>query len=332
MTRKDPAERPAAKGTPKTRGPTQSSSESSSRSQDEAQGRPNPPTPRGLTPLEHRFCSEYLVDLNGLRAYQRANPEVTYESAGTLASRLLEKVEVRCEIQRLVDERATVTGVTSNRVLMRLWQMATADARKLIEYRVGSCRHCWGMYNQYHYTEAEFSAAQDKHIREEANRGKAEKADFEPRPFPEKGGPGFDPNRPPNPECPECWGDGKGRTIVHDTRELEAGEAMMYAGIKVTKDSVDVRMHSPFEALQLIGRHLGMWNDKVKPPEEENPLTALIKQIQQEHSTLPIVHDDPERLPRGDVQDVQAKPAKPPDPGSGSQRKAAKTSRWRAAK
>lgn len=35
---------------------------------------------------------------------------------------------------------------------------------------------------------------------------------------------------------------------------------------------------------------------------------ALIPQIQDEHSTLPIVHDDPERKPRGDVQDVQAKP------------------------
>jgi len=94
-------------------------------------------------------------------------------------------------------------------------------------------------------------------------------------PFPEKGGPGYDPNQPPNPKCPECWGDGKSRPVIHDTRELEDGEAMMYAGIKITKDSVDVRMHSPFEALQLIGRHLGMWNDKLDRKVTPNPLLTL---------------------------------------------------------
>lgn len=38
---------------------------------------------------------------------------------------------------------------------------------------------------------------------------------------------------------------------------------------------------------------------------------ALIPQIQEEHSTLLIVHDDPERRQKPDVEDVQAKPPKP---------------------
>src|ERR1035437_131973 len=77
-----------------------------------------------------------------------------------------------------------------------------------------------------------------------------------PASFPEKGVPGYGANRPPNPECRECWGRGEGTPIIHDTRELENGAAMMYAGMKITKEGINVAMHSPFEALQLIGRHL----------------------------------------------------------------------------
>jgi hypothetical protein len=224
-----------------------------------------------------------------------------------------------------MDERAAITGVTADRVLLRLWNIATADARKLTEYRIGSCRHCWGMYNQYQYTEAEFSAAQDKHIREQAARGRKEK-DFEPAAFPERGGPGYDPSRPPNPECPECWGDGKGRVIVHDTRHLEDGEAGFFAGIRTTKDGMTVLTEDRATYMQMVGRHLGMWNDKVQAP-EENPLMALIKQIQQEHSTLPIVHDDPERK-RPDIEDVQVKPQKTA-PGAVPTNS---VNKWRAAK
>lgn len=128
-----------------------------------------------------------------------------------------------------------------------------------------------------------------------------------PQAFPEKGGPGYDPSRPPNPECPECWGDGKGRVVIHDTRNLEDGEAAFYAGVKVTKDGVHVLTEDRATYLQMVGRHLGMWNDKIGVEVTENPLMALIQQIQQSHSTLPIVHDDPERRKAPDVQDVQEK-------------------------
>lgn len=235
------------------------------------------------------------------------------------------------EIQRLMDERSAITGITADRVLFKLWERATADPRELVEYRIGSCRHCHGLYSQYQYTDAEFSKAQDEHIAKEAKRRKAEKDDFVPREFPEKGGSGFDPNRPPNPDCPECWGDGTGRTIIHDTRQLSPAGVALYAGVKTTKDGLNVQMHSPTEALQLIGRHLGMWNDKVKIVDETNPLQALIQQIQASHSTLPIVHDDPERRDPGQVQDVEARPVlkKEAAPGAALLKKEAQ--KWRAA-
>jgi phage terminase small subunit len=282
--------------------------------------------PKGLTPLEWRFAQEFIVDLNGSQAYQRASPECTEPAARANASRLLASANVAKEVQRLLDERAIRTGITADRVLVRLWNIATADVRKLVEYRIGSCRHCWGMYNQYHYTEAEFSAAQDKHIREEADRAKKDGA-HEAKPFPEKGGPGYDHNRPPNPECPECWGRGQGMPIIHDTRHLDEGEAALFAGLKVTKDGLNVNIEDRAAYLQLVGRHLGMWNDKLKVTDETNPLMALIQQIQASHSTVPIVHDDPEL-----VQDVTPKAKS----GAGSKAPTAPgavgKSAWRAAK
>lgn len=289
--------------------------------------------PRGLTPLQQRFAQEYLIDLNGVKAYQRASPDASYGTAGNEAYELLRDPVVGREIQRLMDERATVTGITADRVLFKLWEKATADARELIEYRIGSCRHCWGIYNQYQYTDAEFANAQDKHIREQADKAKKAKGVYEPVPFPEKGGCGYQHDRPPNPECPECWGRGEGMPLLHDTRHYSDGAKALYAGIKITKDGVNVQMHNPVEALQLIGRHLGMWNDKIKLGDTENPLYALIQEIQQQHSTVAIVADDPERrVPGNQVQDVVAKAPKSDAPGASSQRKPGKTAGWKAIK
>lgn len=277
---------------------------------------PTAPT-KGLTPLQARFANEYIVDLNGTRAYMRARgvekmPDTT---AAAGASILLNTKHVRIEVQRLLDERALVTGITADRVLIRLWEMATADVRELIEHRVGSCRHCWGLYNQYQYTDAEFSQKSDLHIREQADKARKDK-EHKAEPFPEKGGPGFDPNRPPNPECPECWGRGKGMPVINDTRQLSPGAAALYEGIKVTKDGMSVQVADRVRLMELVGRHLGMWNDKLKlsaakPGDDANPLLQLLNHIQQQNAGLPIVHADPEAKPRADVQDVEAKPAAP---------------------
>lgn len=222
-----------------------------------------------------------------------------------------------------MNERAIATRITADRVLIKLWERATADPRELVEYRIGSCRHCWGMYHRYQYTDAEYSAAQDKHIREEARKAK-KKPDHAHEPFQEKGGSGYVHDKPPNPKCPECWGRGEGLPLVHDTRGYSDGAKSLYAGIKVRKDGViNIQMESRTEALQLIGRHLGMWNDKIKITDETNPLQALLDQIQAAHSTVPIVHDDPERRAAGpgDIEDVEPRapgraPGQTPAPGA----------------
>jgi phage terminase small subunit len=264
----------------------------------------------GMTPLRQRFAQEFVIDLSGAAAYMRASPDASRDTARVEASRLIRMPAVAAEIQRLLDQRATVTGITADRVLMRAWEIATADAREITQIEVGACRFCWGMYNQYQYTEAEFANASDKHIREQAKRHRDDPT-HQPTPFPEKGGSGYDPKRVPNGECPECWGDGKQRVVVKDTRNLSPGAAALFAGTRVDKHgNVTVMIEDRSAYLNLVARYLGM-DKRVIAGDPENPLYLLLKQIQDQHSTLPVIASDPETEQHAldVVQDVRAKPA-----------------------
>lgn len=279
---------------------------------------PLTPSPHLLSPEHQRFAQEYIVDLNGTKAYQRAYPGVSIDSAHSNAHRLMANEGIRHEIQRLLDERATVTGVTADRVLLKLWDMATADPRELCEVRIGCCRHCWGMYHQYQYTEAELERAEHDHIQAESKRRKAEKEDFVAKPFHAKGGGGFDRNRQPNADCPECGGDGEARHIIKDTRNLSAGAARLFGGIKIDKQgNVTVVLRDPTVALLKVGEHLGLWSGKLPGPQNADPMTALLEEIRGRTGTggaLPVVQDDPERraiAAPADIEDVEAKPKTP---------------------
>jgi phage terminase small subunit len=51
---------------------------------------------------------------------------------------------------------------------------------------------------------------------------------------------------------------------VHDTRKLSKTAARLYAGMKQTKEGLEVKMHSQDDALVNVGRHLGLFTDKIK--------------------------------------------------------------------
>lgn len=282
-----------------------------------------------LSPAHQRFCQQLLTsdDLNATRAYMKVYPDAKYDSARTEASRLLANPHIQREVQRLMDERATVTGITADRVLLHFWSAGTADPRDLMEVRIGCCRHCWGEYHQYQYTDAELERAQADYIHAEAKRRKAEGQDFEPSTFHAKGGGGFNRDRQPNSECPECAGEGEPRHIIKDTRNLSAGAARLFGGIKIDKNgTMTVLIRDPLEALKKVGEHLGMWSDKLPGPQGVDPLRALLEELRGSSGTaaaLPIVHDDPELRPRADIEDATPKATPAPGP-------AKPASRWKA--
>ncbi|MEM5427213.1 hypothetical protein [Cupriavidus oxalaticus] len=121
-----------------------------------------------------------------------------------------------------------------DRLLGMFVDMAYADARELSEMRVGACRCCYGEGHRYQFTTLEWERYQEAH--EKALRKAEAKGEEEPE-FDPKGGPGFTLTREPNPECPECGGEGKPRVVFKDTQRLSPGAVSLYSGAKKTKAS-----------------------------------------------------------------------------------------------
>lgn len=203
-----------------------------------------------LTPKQQRFVDEYLVDLNATQAAIRAG--YSERNAGKIGPELLGKTRVTAAITEAMKAREARTEITQDMVLQRLWAISTADANDLVQYRRNCCRHCWGIDHLYQWTDGEFQAALDE---------AAKKSTAIPS---SDGGFGFDKLRPVNPDCPECKGEGKGSMHVQDTRNLKGGARLMYAGVKLGKDGLEVKMHDQMAALEKVARHLGMFKDRTE--------------------------------------------------------------------
>lgn len=73
-----------------------------------------------MTEKQKRFCDEYLIDLNGTRAYKAAYPSVKNDNTAKVnASRLLTNANVRAYIDELLET---------------LHNAKTADAAEVMEY------------------------------------------------------------------------------------------------------------------------------------------------------------------------------------------------------
>ena len=78
---------------------------------------------------QQRFAEEYLVDLNATQAAIRAG--YSQKTAYAQGQRLLKHVEVAEFIAAAQDERSKATGITAEKVMEKLAEIAFADPRKL---------------------------------------------------------------------------------------------------------------------------------------------------------------------------------------------------------
>ncbi|NTU49348.1 MAG: terminase small subunit [Desulfobulbaceae bacterium] len=204
---------------------------------------------------QKRFCEEYIVDLNGKQASIRAG--YSAKTAEVTGSQLLRNPKVSAYITALQLKRSNRVEITADEVLEQLWNIATADPRELTENRRGACRYCYGDNFRYQMTPSEMEEAIRVHDEREERRLEGKKG--KPKPFDTLGGYGFDPHKEPNPECPECFGDGIPRPFVADTRKISKKATSLLAAVKETKDGIEIKKHDKMKALELIGKHLGMF-------------------------------------------------------------------------
>lgn len=234
-----------------------------------------------LTDKQQRFVEEYLVDLNATQAAIRAG--YSEDTARQIGAENLSKPDIADAIAAAMAERSKRVQVTADEVLRELVDVAFSDVNELVEHRVGCCRFCWGLGFRYQRTRNELERAEAEHAKrnEEAIRKGDPTTLFDP-----EGGAGYHALKDPNPECPECFGEGHGRPLFKDTARASGRARRLYSGVKVTKDGMEMKLRSQDKAVELLGRHLGMWKDKVEH-DVSGGLADLMKAIDGRTRGLP---------------------------------------------
>lgn len=214
-----------------------------------------------LRPKEEQFCQHYIVHLNGTQAAISAG--YSQRSAKQQAYVLLGMPRVCERINELMDARAERVQTSADEVLRELLAVMRADATQITEFRRTCCRYCYGADNRYQRTRGEMERDRESHERmvREFVPGSGK---VHPGAFDEKGGLGWDPRRDPNQQCEECFGEGHGRVRIRDTRTLVGDARRLFDGIKQGKDGIEAKIRDRTKPAELVGRHLGMWNDKLE--------------------------------------------------------------------
>lgn len=169
-----------------------------------------------LTAKQQRFCDEYLIDLNGTRAYKVAYPSVKKdETARVNASRLLTNANVKTYIQERQKEREKRTEITQDSVLRELALIAFAKA-------------------------SDYARVVEKDAMVEVDGNMV-------------------------PVLDEDGNQVKYRTVEPIlTDELTEDQKKAIAVIKKGRDGFEIKPYSKIQALELLGKHLGMFTEKVE--------------------------------------------------------------------
>lgn len=227
-----------------------------------------------LKPQHEKFAQAVASGKSQAEAYREAYPSsrkwkdaaVYTQSSALMAD---SKVSTRVsELRAAIAERAEVNAADA---LREAYNILIADPRELVSYIVHCCRHCYGEGFKYQRTAFEFEADQRQHEIDVA-REKAE-GEFNPQ-----GGIGYDERLAPNQACPECFGRGVGRVLVADTRNVSKQAASLYAGIKQTKDGLEVKLHSKVDVMDKLFRHFGLYEADNK---QKSALDGLPRELLQ---------------------------------------------------
>lgn len=199
-----------------------------------------------LTVKQIRFVQEYCVDWNATQAAIRAG--YSEATAGAIGAENLTKPLIVAAIEERKEELAAAAGLSREWVLRQWKQLAEADPNELTQVRRVNCRYCYGLEHGFQWVDmAEFERVLNAAL---AKRGAA---------VPDVlGGFGFDPNREPAADCPQCSGEGDEVVHIADTRKLKGAARKLFAGVKRTKDGLEVKMRDQDAALKNISSYFGM--------------------------------------------------------------------------
>lgn len=211
-----------------------------------------------LTARQEAFAQHYVKHRDVANAW-RAAYEGAFETQSTAPRyaysqgwRVLRTEKVRKRVLELSQEATAGVALTVADLLSRYMAIAQADPNELIGLKVGACRHCHGVGHEYQWRLHEYVQA-------------VSDAEARRKPVPScAGGVDYDHTREPHPDCPECRGEGVTRVVPQDSDRMSPEARLLYAGAKMTKNGLEIQMHDQMKALEMAGRIIGAFNDKLE--------------------------------------------------------------------
>lgn len=184
-------------------------------------GKAAPGPDRPLTPEHEAFITEYLRNgRNGTAAYLAVYPNSSPAAAAVSAWHLLRIPKIAARIKAEVDRLVTKHVMSREDLMADLVAIVRADPADLMQMRHVSCDECW--------------------------------------PKPAVPGPMGNWTEP-NPECLHCGGQGILKPWFADTRKLSPGSKALFAGVKVTKNGMEILTESKSSARDQLARIIGAY-------------------------------------------------------------------------
>lgn len=182
---------------------------------------------------------------------------------------LMQQDKVRARLNELNSRVLARAEIDAAEIVRHLADIVSADPNDLMQYRRLNCRYCNGIEHNYQWKHiGEFQkAVDDWEAAKEAHADRMQRAtkqtDFT-KPMPtDDGGYGFKNNAELNPECPVCEGEGVEDLFLADTRKLTGAARRLYAGVKQTKNGIEILTRSQDGAMKMLGEHYGMFKQLI---------------------------------------------------------------------
>ena len=170
-----------------------------------------------MTDKQIIFANEFLIDLNGTRAYKEAYPHVKNDNtAAAAATRLMNVPDVKEYIEKRIKDRLERIEVTQDDVIQELAAVGFANV-------------------------PEYAKVVTKPIMIQTENG-----DYVPAL------------------------DSEGNQMycqaveITETKELTRRQIKAISGIKQGKNGIELSTYDKVKALELLGKHLGIFKDKVE--------------------------------------------------------------------
>lgn len=145
-------------------------------------------------------------------------------------------------------------------VVAEFIRIHSVDTTEIVQHRRLCCRYCYGKNHRYQWRdtdEFEEATAMYQRASNPALRSKAaikQRAEGAPK---DNGGYGYKFNQLPHPECPRCYGEGTPDVFIADWRTLTPLQRKAIAGVKQTKDGIEIKFRDQDGSLTNAGKMMG---------------------------------------------------------------------------